>query len=342
MAKSKISKESVFKEVRKAGKKGKRLSAKSKIPFLEQLENERKIKKIGSKYYATEIFPRPEEIYEDVERAAENGTVLLPLDVHVAQHLIREGKIKKSGKRYYHWRLVSPGISKESVFKEVRKAGKNGKKLSEKSKLPFLEQLENERKIKKIGSKYYATEIFPRPEEIYEEAKRAAENGTVLLPLDVHVAQHLIGEGKIKKSGRKYYYWRFAPLTQKDVITRLLDDGILKRSGRRYIVVTKPVERPLPRPSEVPSFSEFAETLQNIYLRKARGYRQGVNILSLIEALTSEMDISEALAKKWILELPRTFVGVVDLRPFPGEPGLKLEDGTEVSRIYLERGIVGL
>ncbi len=238
--------------------------------------------------------------------------------------------------------MAKSKISKESVFREVRKTGKKGKRLSAKSKMPFLEQLEREGEIKKIDSKYYATEIIPRPEEIYEEVERAAENGTVLLPLDVYVAQHLIREGKIKKSGKKYYYWRFAPLTQKDVIARLLSDGILRRSGRKYVIVVGPGERPLPRPLEVPSFSEFAETLQNIYLRKARGYRQGVNILSLIEALTSEMDISEALAKKWILELPRTFVGVVDLRPFPGEPGLKLEDGTEVSRIYLERGIVGL
>lgn len=230
-------------------------------------------------------------------------------------------------------------ITKESVYEEIRKADKKGKKLSAKSKIHYLEQLEKEGEIIKIDSKYYAADVIPTPEEIYEKVEESEYNGTPLLSLEVHVVQHLIRDGKVKKVGKNYHLSGFVPLTQKGVIERLLGNGYLKRSGRKYVIIGSTGQ---PSLVKVPSFFEFVETLQDIYLRKAREYRQGVSILPLIEALVSEMDISRNQAKKWILELPKTFVGVVDLRPFPGEPGLKTKDGAEVSRIYLERGIVGL
>jgi hypothetical protein len=230
--------------------------------------------------------------------------------------------------------------TKDSVYEEIRKTGKKGKALTAKSKISHLKQLQKERKIKKVKSKYYAMEIIPTSKEVYKKVEEAEYDGTPLLPIEVNIVKHLISDGKIKKSGKKYYLSEFLPLTQKQVIERLLREGILKRSGKKYIMMKPGGERP--SFVKAPSFHEFAETLQGIYLRKASGYRRGVNIHSLVEAMTSEMDISKVLAEKWILELPRVFVGVVDLRPFPGEPGLRLKDGTDVSRIYLERAIVGL
>jgi hypothetical protein len=178
-------------------------------------------------------------------------------------------------------------VTKESVYGEIRKAGSKGKALRAKSKMPYIGELLGERKIKKEGSKYYLWEI-----EI--------------------------------------------PLGQKRVVERLLKNGLLRKSGKKYIIVKTP------ELTGIPSFLEFVETIQKIYLRKARRYREEIRILPLIEELVSEMDITEILAKKWILDLPRIFIGIVDLRPFSDERGLKLENGTEVSRIYLERGIVGL
>lgn len=233
-------------------------------------------------------------------------------------------------------------ITKESVYEEVRKAGIKGKKLSATSKISHLEQLVREGKIQKINSKYYDSGIIPTPEEVYEKVKRAAWNGAPLLPLEVREVQNLMRDEKVRKVGKKYYLPPYEPLTQRKVIERLLTSGYLKRSGKKYVIMPLGDFPPEPLPPKVLSFFEFVKNLQHVYLRKAQSYRQGVNILSLIEALISEMNISEALAENWILELPRIFAGIVDLRPFPGEQGLTLKDGTEVSRIYLERGIVGL
>ena len=236
-------------------------------------------------------------------------------------------------------------ITEESVYEEIKKADKKGKRLSAKSKIPHLEQLLRKGEIIKVGKKYFAADIIPPPEEIYEKVERAAWNGTPLLPLEVHVVQDLVRDQKIKKVGKKYYLRRYEPLTQKKVIERLLNSGILRKIGRKYVIVREPGEKPpaeKPIPSKIPSFSEFVVVLQDIYLRKAREYRRSISIMPLLEALTSEMDIPRDLAEKWILELPQLFIGIVDLRPFPGELGLKKKDGTEVSRIYFERGIVGL
>ena len=236
-------------------------------------------------------------------------------------------------------------ITEESVYEEIKKADKKGKGLSAKSKIPYLEQLLRKGEIIKVGKKYFAADIIPSPEEIYEKVERAAWNGTPLLPLEVNAVQDLVRDQKIIKVGKKYYLRRYESLTQKKVIERLLDSGILRKIGTRYVIVREPGEKPPPEkpiPSKIPSFSEFVEVLQDIYLRKAREYRRSISIMPLLEALTSEMDIPRDLAEKWILELPQLFIGIVDLRPFPGEPGLKKKDGTEVSRIYFERGIVGL
>ena len=232
--------------------------------------------------------------------------------------------------------------TKESVYEEIRKAGKKGKGLSAKSKIFYLEELLKENKIQKIDSKYYITEIIPPSSEILGRVKEAAENGVSLQPLEVYVVKSLIREGKIKKVGKKYYLPDFEPLTQKKVIEHLLDTRILKKTGTKYIFVRSLDKEPLPESPEVPSFVELVETLQKVYLRKAREYRKGVPILPLIDELAQEMNISRALVEKWILELPRIFIGIIDLRSFPGESGLTTDDGTEISRIYMERGIVGL
>lgn len=232
--------------------------------------------------------------------------------------------------------------TKESVHEEIKKAGKKGKKLTAKSKISYLEELSKEDRIQKIDTKYYATEIIPSSSEVLTRVKEAAEKGAALLPLEVHIVKSLIREGKIKKVGKKYYLPDFEPLTQKMVIEHLLDNRILKKTGTKYIFVRKPDKGPPPEPTEIPSYAQFVETLQKTYLRKAREFRKGIALLPLIEELAQEMNMSRKLVEKWVLELPRIFVGIVDLRSFPGESGLMREDGTEISRIYMERGIVGL
>ncbi len=237
---------------------------------------------------------------------------------------------------------MARAITKESVYEEVRKAGKKGKEIKATKKIPYREELLRENKIQKIKSKYYATEIIPSTHDIFTAVEEAAEKGAVLLPLEVHVVTSLIREGKIKKEGKKYYLPDFVPLNSTQVAESLLKFGYLGKSGKKYIFIRRLDKKPPPEPPEIPSFAEFVETLQKIYLRKARRYREEVRIFSLLEELTSEMVISRKGAEKWILELPEIFIGIVDLRPFSGEDGLKLKSGAEVSRIYLERGIVGL
>jgi hypothetical protein len=93
---------------------------------------------------------------------------------------------------------------------------------------------------------------------------------------------------------------------------------------------------------ETPSFLEFLEVFQSLYLDEARGYQRSVSIEPLISEIIKKTNLSRSLVEKWILELPHIFIGSVDLRPFPGKPGLYLEDGTEINRIYVERELVGL
>lgn len=176
--------------------------------------------------------------------------------------------------------------TKESVYEEVRKAGKKGTALSSKFKIPYLEELLREEKIKKVGKKYYLPEI----EVLY---------------------------------GRN------------QVIDYFLSNGYLRRSGKKYVIKT-------PEKAKIPSFLEFIEALQNIYLRNVGEYRRSINILSLVEELSSEINLPRALTEKWIFELPKIFIGIVDFRLFPDEPRLELDNGVEVSRIYLDREIVGL
>ncbi|MBU7046130.1 MAG: hypothetical protein HXS54_06795 [Theionarchaea archaeon] len=79
---AKPTRESVYEEIRKAVKKGKGLSAKSKMSYLEVLLRENKIQKTSSKYYAKEIIPSY-EIFATVEESGEKGAALLPLEIHV-------------------------------------------------------------------------------------------------------------------------------------------------------------------------------------------------------------------------------------------------------------------
>lgn len=233
-------------------------------------------------------------------------------------------------------------ITKDSVYEEIRKGSYDGKTIKANVKaFPYAQELVGEGKVKKVGSNYYDSTIVPSPGQILQKISSAMENGTTLTPLEAEVAKSLVSEEKIKKVGSRYYASEFAPLTQKEAIKRLLDTGYLRKSGKKYLLVKKPLPASQ-EPAKLPSFFEFVETLQKIYLHKTGGYKQSTSILPLLEELKSKIEIPEALAKKWILEMPKIFIGIVDLRPFPGEPGLTLENGREVSRIYLERGIVGL
>jgi hypothetical protein len=160
------------------------------------------------------------------------------------------------------------------------------------------------------------------------------------------LAEELIREGKVKKIGRGYYSsdidFDFIPLEQAGVIQRLLELKTLEKSGKKYIFTEK--IRLLREPSVQPkfSFSEFLETVQELYLREAGHYRESVRLTPLINNLISKLGIPRDLAEKWILELPKIFIGIVDLRPFTNEHGITLKNGTEVTRIYLSRELVGL
>jgi hypothetical protein len=323
-------KESVYEEIRKAGTKGTALSAKSKIPFLEELSREGKVEKIDSKYYATDVIPSSSEIYKKIERAGEKGIKLTPFEAKISKHMLDEGEIAKVGSFYYLSQYAHP----DDVYKKIERAGEKGTKLAA-FEAKISKHMLDKGDIVKVGSLYCLPEYVPDPDEVYKKIERARESGTDLAPLEIEVIKPFVKKRNIKKVGKKYYIPDYEPLGREKVIEKLLNNRILKKVGKKYIFLPKP-------PEPIPSFAEFVETLQKIYLRKAGGYRKSINIVSLVEAVTSEMDVPRKVAEKWILELPRIFVGTVDLRPQPGEPGLNLEDGTEISRIYLERGLVGL
>lgn len=234
--------------------------------------------------------------------------------------------------------------TKESVYEEIRERRFDGKMYRKESKLSLSEELVKEGKIKKIRSKYYAPEFAPTAEKVYKKVEEAGKDGVSLNAAEKELIEPLKEEGKVKTAYQKYFLPEYAPLTKKEVVERLLDSGYLKRMRSKYLFVRgfESVKPEVKREERPPSFLEFAKRVQEIYLRMAGEYRQSVRIMPLIEELTSKMDITRITAEKWILELPRIFLGRVDLRPFPSERGLKMEDGSEVARIYLERGIVGL
>lgn len=236
-------------------------------------------------------------------------------------------------------------VTKESVYEEILERGSKGKRLRAEKKKPFLNELLEEGKIKKVRYNFYIPEFAPTKEKVYQKVKEAGKNGVSLNITERELIEPLVKQGKVKKAYRKYYLPKYAPLYQKEVVERLLKNGYLKKMKSRYIFIRPLDEKIVSRiePSiKVPSFLEFAKTIQEIYLRMAGEYRQSIKIVPIIKELTERTSIPRKAAEKWILELPRIFLGKVDLRPFPGEEGLIMEDGSKVARIYLERGIVGL
>ncbi|MBU6998820.1 MAG: hypothetical protein HXS41_14445 [Theionarchaea archaeon] len=184
-------------------------------------------------------------------------------------------------------------------------------------------------------------------QSIYKEIQKKGPSGIAFRAKEKKSsAEELVGEGKVKKIGGRYYPGDvdldFVLLGQKEVVQRLLDLKALEKSGKKYVFTEK--IRVLHGPSVQPefSFSEFLETFQDLYLREAGHYRESVRLTPLINDLTSKLGIPRDLAEKWILELPRIFIGIVDLRPFTNEHGIMLKNGTEVTRVYLSRELVGL
>jgi hypothetical protein len=236
-------------------------------------------------------------------------------------------------------------ITKESVYEEILESGSKGKALTSEKKIPYLNELLEEGKIKKVRYSYYIPEFAPTTEKVYQKVKEAEENGVSLNITERELIEPLVKEEKVKTAYRKYFISEYAPLYQKEVVKLLLDKEYLEKVESRYVFI-RPLdgesERRIEPSIKVPSFLEFAKTIQEVYLRMAGEYRQSIKIVPLIRELTAKTDIPKKAAEKWILELPRIFLGKVDLRPFPGEEGLVMEDGSKIARIYLERGIVGL
>lgn len=288
--------------------------------------------------------PTRESAYEKTRKRGSDGyTPISKENIFFLEELSREGKVKKIGKKYYLPEFVpGPEEIRQPIYREIQKAGQKGKEFKSEEKKLICEELVRDGRIKKIGKKYYLPEFVPDPQMVIEKIRNAGEDGISLSPIESEVLKVSKDKMKIRKIGDKHYYEGFGPLKQKEVIKRLLDGGKLIPSGKNsYILVKAPVP-PRPPPVEVPSFLEFVKKVQDVYLNIAGEYRRSVNIRSLISELAQRMGISEPLAEKWIIELPRIFLGRVDLRPFPGEEGLKLDDGSEVARIYLERRLVGL
>jgi hypothetical protein len=184
-------------------------------------------------------------------------------------------------------------------------------------------------------------------QSIYKEIQKKGPRGIAFRKKEKKsFAEELVKEGKIKKIGGRYYPDEidldFVLLGQKEVVQRLLDLEVLEKSGKKYVFTEK--FRLLHGPSIQTkfSFSEFLETVQDLYLREAGHYRESVRLTPLIDNLISKLGIPRDLAEKWILELPKIFIGIADLRPFTGEHGIMLKNGTEVTRIYLSRELVGL
>lgn len=250
---------------------------------------------------------------------------------------------------------MSEKATRESVYLKTRESNSRGYAPRSKESIFFLEELLREGKVKKIGKKYYIPEVVPELEEVFNEIKEAGSRGVHLSSLEASVVQPLLDEGKIKAVGKtikekKYFLSEFAPLWPKEIVERLLDLAVLRKSGKKFVFTQKIslVHEPLPNvepevSQEKPSLLEFFEAVQDLYLRRAGQYRESIPLMPFIRDLASQVSISRDLAEKWILELPKIFIGIVDLRPFGGEEhGLLLRDGTEVTRIYISEGLVGI
>ena len=235
-------------------------------------------------------------------------------------------------------------ITLDSVFEEIEETKERGKYLRAKSKMNYINQLLQMGKVKQIGKKYFCSAIVPSVDTIYQKIEAAKENGIDLSSMEKAIAEDLVKEGKVKKVYNKFYSDKFAPRTQKDTIEQLMDEGFIKKVRKKYVILGKKIDYLPVKPvqKDIPSFLAFLETFQNLYVHEAQGYQRSVSIIPLINDIINRTNLSRNIIEKWILELPRIFIGSVDLRPFPGEPGLYLEDGTEVNRIYVERELVGL
>jgi hypothetical protein len=340
----KATRESVYEETRKRSSKGFAPRSKEKISFLEGLTQEGKVGKIGKKYYLPEFAPDPEEIrrpiYREIQKAGQKGKKYTSKEKEsICGELIRDGRIKKIGKKYYLSELIP---DPDDIYRMVQKAGSEGIVFKGKIETSISGQLAKEGRIKKVGKKYYLSELIPDPRIVIQKIREAREDGVSLNPIESGILKTSEEKEKARKIGDRYYYEEFVPsgpLKQKEIIDQLLEDKKLIRSGKNFYIPAKAFPEPY---VEVPSFLKFAREVQKVYLSIAGEYRKSVNIRSLISELAQGMTISEPQAEKWIVELPRIFLGRVDLRPFPGEDGLKLDDGSEVARIYLERGLVGL
>jgi hypothetical protein len=228
--------------------------------------------------------------------------------------------------------------TRESVYEETRERGYGGFAPKNKDKISLLNELLREGKVEKVRNRYYLPEYAPTPQEVYDKIEEAGNDGVSLDTTEVYLIKPFVDRGEVRKVYTRYFLKEHSPLKQKEVIEHLLNEKRLKPLGKTYYIL---IDGFLP-PGRIPSFLEFAKKVQEIYLHMAGEYRRSVNIRSLVNELTPGMGISKSLAEEWVVELPRIFLGRVDLRPFPGEGGLKLDDGSEVARIYLERGLVGL
>lgn len=237
---------------------------------------------------------------------------------------------------------MSEKITRESVYEYIRKKGYAGFAARSPEKLSFLQELLQEGEVKKVRHLYYLPEYAPTPQKVYEKLDKAGRDGVSLNTTEVCLLEPFLDRGEVRKVYKKYYLKEYSPLKQKEVIERLVGREKLKPLGKTYYILTDDSSPSREGAGKVPSFLEFAKKVQETYLHMSGEYRRSVKIRSLVDELTSRMDIPKSMAEKWIVELPRIFLGRVDLRPFPGEEGLKLDDGSEVARIYLERGLVGL
>lgn len=229
-------------------------------------------------------------------------------------------------------------VTRESVYEEIRQRGYGGFAPKSKVKISLLGELLSEGKVKKVRNRYYLPEYAPTSQKVYDKIKKAGRDGVTLDTAEAYLIKPFVDNGEVRKVYKKYFLKKYSPLKQKEVIEHLLDIRKLNPLGKTYYILVDDFSPP----GRVPSFLEFAERVQEVYLRMAGEYRRSVNIRSLVNELIPGMGISKSLAEEWVMELPRIFLGRVDLRPFPGEEGLKLDDGSEVARIYLERGLVGL
>ena len=283
-----------------------------------------------------------DSVYEEIVKAGDKGkTLSAQSKMGFIHELLRMGKISQIGKKYYSSFIVP---SKETIYRKIESAAEKGILLSSLEKA-IAQDLVNKGTVQKINNRFYlSSSIISLKETIYRKIESAAEKGILLSPMEKAIAQDLINKGTVQKVSNRFYLTSWTPRTQKAIIEWLLEQGSIKKVGKKFVIIGKVQGPPRIQPvlMETPSFLEFLEAFQKIYQYLAGGYQRSVSIVPLINGIKEKTNFSRSLIEKWILELPHIFIGSVDLRPFPGEPGISLKDGTEVNRIYVERELVGL